>query len=191
MTKITLKKPATAKQPANDKRLAAIVSRIKARNDSYAVETGRDLLKAKAMLKHGEIGPWLKSHFGWSAKTAQNYMNAAKLAEKNENVSHLKPSAAMALAAPGTPETVKSEVLADLDAGKVPTPKEVKAKIAAAKPAKVAPVTKATKAKLAIVPADLVERLQKVGLDVAAAAMDEAFPGVRMTIEFEPTEDAA
>lgn len=115
------------------KQLAAIVKRINERNSAYAIETGKDLLKAKAMLKHGEFGPWLKSNFGWSAKTAQNYMNAARLAEKNEKVALLKPAAAMALAAPSTPEAVKAEVLADLDAGNIATLEEVRAKIRAAK----------------------------------------------------------
>lgn len=115
------------------KHLAAIVKRINDRNSTYAIETGNDLLEAKTMLKHGEFGPWLKSNFGWSAKTAQNYMNAAKLAEKNEKVSLLKPTAVITLAAPSTPEAVKTEVLADLDAGNVATLKEIRAKITAVK----------------------------------------------------------
>ena len=125
---------ATVTIPNNLKKLATLVQRIKSRNDAYAIDTGKDLLQAKAMLKHGEFGPWLKANFGWSTSTAGNYMNAAKLAEQAPAVAKLKPAAVVALAAPSTPDVVKSEVIADLEKGNVPTPKEIKAKIAAAKP---------------------------------------------------------
>ena len=173
---ITLKK-----NPA-DKKLATIVQRIKSRNDTYAIDTGKDLLQAKAMLKHGEFGPWLKENFGWTAKTAQNYMNAANLAEKHPAVAKLKPAAVAALAAPSTPDVVKSEVIADLEKGNVPTPKEIKAKIAAAKPVKAGeklpdPATDLKAYSMAFeAKYNLVEYLKAAGLEAAIAAMEAAFP---------------
>lgn len=127
-------KTAKAAPAANSaKALIVIRDRIKSRNDKYQLETGRDLLDAKAILPHGQFGPWVKENFGWSTSTVNNFMNAAKLVDELPKMGDLKPSAIMALAAPSTPETVKSEVLADLDAGKKPTVTEVKAKIAVAK----------------------------------------------------------
>lgn len=121
----------TPKTPAL--KLSVIVQRIKDRTTAYEIETGKDLIEAKALVGHGGWGPWLKVNFGWSERTAQNLMNAAKLVAKNETLAVLKSTAIMALASKSVPESVKSEVIADIKAGKKTSPKEVKARIAAAK----------------------------------------------------------
>ena len=41
---------------------------------SYAIEIGRRLEEAKAMLPHGEWGAWLKRELGYSQSAAQNFM---------------------------------------------------------------------------------------------------------------------
>ncbi len=41
---------------------------------SYAIEIGRRLEEAKAMLPHGEWGAWLKKELDFSQSTAQNFM---------------------------------------------------------------------------------------------------------------------
>jgi phage-related minor tail protein len=41
---------------------------------SYAIEIGRRLEEAKAMLPHGEWGNWLKKELDYSQSTAQNFM---------------------------------------------------------------------------------------------------------------------
>lgn len=41
---------------------------------NYAIEIGRRLEEAKAMLPHGEWGAWLKRELGYSQSTAQNFM---------------------------------------------------------------------------------------------------------------------
>ncbi len=41
---------------------------------SYAIEIGRRLEEAKAMLPHGEWGTWLKNELDYSQSTAQNFM---------------------------------------------------------------------------------------------------------------------
>jgi hypothetical protein len=193
MTLITIKKkvPAVANittAPFNDTdTLTTIADRIKDRNGQYAIETGKDLLAAKAIVEHGSFGAWLQENFGWSISTAQNYMNATKLAAENATVGKMKPAAIIALAAPNVPETVKAEVLADLDTGKIPTPKEVKAKIADAKAASAsnAHVGKA-KAETAEQPPDdskLIAHLQAVGLDRAIAAFNAAFPTADLSLD--------
>jgi hypothetical protein len=55
-----------------------------------SIEIGRLLSEAKDQLDHGQWLPWLQQEFGYSARTAQNYMRAHKFAGKYENVSDLK-----------------------------------------------------------------------------------------------------
>lgn len=174
-----------------------IRDRIKARNEKYHLDTGRDLIKAKDMLAHGDFGPWLKSNFGWSESTAQNYMNAAKLVDKTPEFGSLKPSAQAALASKSTPESAKAEVKATITSGNTPSVKAVKTTIAAhkAKSTAAAPATPAAKPKQATAstaivssapasPAasqskqdDLVARLRAAGLDAVSDAVPEAFQG--------------
>jgi hypothetical protein len=54
------------------------------------ITIGDLLLEAKDQLGHGEWLPWLKSNFGSSESTAQNYMNAARLAAKYPTVGDLR-----------------------------------------------------------------------------------------------------
>jgi hypothetical protein len=51
---------------------------------------GALLLEAKAQVEHGEWLPWLKAQTGFSERSAQNYMAAAKFAVKNATVADLK-----------------------------------------------------------------------------------------------------
>jgi hypothetical protein len=153
--------------------LSAIVSRIKARKHEYAIATGKDLLEAKALLPHGAFGPWIKNNLNWSSAQANAFMNAAKLVAKSPIIGKMKPTAVMALAAPNVPDAVKTEVISDLEAGKVPTPKEVSAKIKAAKTLAKPSKPKASKP---TVEADLVERMRAAGPDVVLAAIAVAFP---------------
>ena len=199
------------KKPAAGDPIAAIVTRIKERKETFAIETGKDLIEAKALVQHGQWGQWLKDNFDWSQSTAQGFMNAAKLVAKIPEVGNLKPSAAVALAAKNVPETVKSEVIADLKAGKKPSPKEVKAKIAAAKPKtepKAKPkLTVVAQTVQAPVPAHVPEpkvaalfpalneptpgldilqaadALKALGIDKAVEAFNVAFPGVHLALE--------
>ena len=41
---------------------------------SYAIEIGRRLCEAKAVLDHGQWGPWLEEQVEFSQSTANNYM---------------------------------------------------------------------------------------------------------------------
>jgi Protein of unknown function (DUF3102) len=54
------------------------------------IEIGDLLLEAKDQLEHGEWLPWLKTNFGPSTTTAENYMAAARFAAKIPNVVNLK-----------------------------------------------------------------------------------------------------
>lgn len=99
------------------------------------IELGRRLEVAKAILPHGRFGCYCKEEIGISGKSAQNYMNVARLARVRNlaDLEKLAPGAAYELAAKNTPESVVSEVLSDTRAGHSVTEDEVKERIAKTK----------------------------------------------------------
>jgi hypothetical protein len=52
---------------------------------AHAIRAGELLLEAKAALGHGEFGPWLAANVEFSARTAQGYMQLAKLDDQKRN----------------------------------------------------------------------------------------------------------
>ena len=42
------------------------------------IDVGNDLLAVKEALPHSQFGPWLKAEFGWSERSAQNFMSVAE-----------------------------------------------------------------------------------------------------------------
>jgi hypothetical protein len=82
------------------------------------IEIGNDLLAVKEALEHGQFGPWLKAEFGWSERTAQNFMSvaerfqSAKIAELP-----IQPSAAYFLAAPSVPDEARQVAVQKAEAG--------------------------------------------------------------------------
>lgn len=183
--------------------LEALCDRIKLRGKTYQIETGRDLIKAKALLPHGAFGKWLADKFKWSDSTAQNFMNAARLAEEKPEVEKLAPAAVRALAAPNTPEAVKSAIVAEIKAGNVPSTKTIKAKIATAKAPKPVTAKQPASATVTALPrktdatvapmvsdnSDLVDRLRAAGMDAARAAFMSAFPTCSIIDDSELQDD--
>jgi hypothetical protein len=76
---------------------------------------GALLLEAKAQVKHGEWLPWLEAQTGFSERTAQNYMAAARFATKYATVADLKlrPSALYHLAANEIEAKVRKAIFAE------------------------------------------------------------------------------
>ncbi len=46
--------------------------------EKHFIDTGNELCKAKAALKHGAWESWLNAEFRWTKRTAQNYMAVAE-----------------------------------------------------------------------------------------------------------------
>jgi hypothetical protein len=67
--------------------------------NSNIITIGRLLIEAREQVEHGEWMPWLNENFDSSISTAENYMNAARLAAKFPTVGNLKlrPSALYSL----------------------------------------------------------------------------------------------
>jgi hypothetical protein len=70
------------------------------------VEIGRRLTDAKRRIGHGRFLVWLGAEFGWSQRTAENFMRVYDLHGKFANFADLNVplSALYLLAAPSTPE---------------------------------------------------------------------------------------
>jgi hypothetical protein len=100
----------------------------------HIIEIGRALLTIKESLPHGQFGKWLRAEFGWSDRTARNYMNAAKeFGDKTEIVADLEPTALYALAAKSTPEDIREEFLEKIEAGIPLQAADVRSAVAEAK----------------------------------------------------------
>ena len=98
-----------------------------------AAEIGVRLIECKKLCAHGQWLGWLEREFGWSDRTALNFIHIYELKQsKSEKFSDLSLpiSALYLLAAPSTPEAAKTEVITRAGAGQV-TVAEVKSIIKA------------------------------------------------------------
>ena len=112
------------------KKLASHTGGIKAlvkKTASDIIRIGEKLIQVKELLGHGDFGLWLKEEFGWTWRTANNFMNVAQQF-KLENFSNLKTStsALYLLASGSTPEAVRDEFTEKIQSGEEVTHKEVK-----------------------------------------------------------------
>ncbi len=82
------------------------------------IEVGNDLLAVKEALPHGQFLPWLKAEFGWSERSAQNFMSVAEQF-KSAKIADLpiQPSAAYLLAAPSVPNEAREKAVEKAEAG--------------------------------------------------------------------------
>lgn len=96
------------------------------------VEIGRLLTAAKAIAGHGNWLPWLDKNFGWTDKTALNFMRVGELAAKSEKFSDLNIgiSSLYLLAAPSTSDEVREAVVERSERGETLPHAEVKKMIA-------------------------------------------------------------
>jgi hypothetical protein len=93
------------------------------------IEVGSELLAVKEALPHGKFGPWLRAEFGWTERTAQNFMSVAEVfGRKNEIISDLSisPTAAYLLAAPSAPEEAREAAVRLAEEGQPVTAKVAK-----------------------------------------------------------------
>ncbi len=90
-----------------------------------AVEIGRRLIEAKALLPHGEWGKWLEEYVEYSKATAENYMRVAREygqaggdspeGEKAKSETFPILSYSQALTLLDVPEEERAEFIAELD----------------------------------------------------------------------------
>ena len=113
----------------------AAIRHLHKRAIADVIEIGRHLTEAKVEAGHGHFGEWIEREFGWSDRTARNFMNAYALSLKSETVSDLKlPMRELyLLAAPSTPEEARDEIIQRAEAGEQVSGAEVRKTIARAK----------------------------------------------------------
>jgi hypothetical protein len=106
-------------------------------------EIGRRLTEAKKLLGHGNWLNWLDAEFGWTDRTALNFMRVYELPLKSETVSDLDISvtALYRLARPSTPVEVCEEVIERAKAGEPIKDNDVKEAVEQAKVDLPAPIT--------------------------------------------------
>ncbi len=82
------------------------------------IEVGNELLAVKDTLPHGQFLPWLRAEFGWSERSAQNFMGVAEKF-KSAKIADLpiQPSAAYLLAAPSVPDEARQKAVEKAEAG--------------------------------------------------------------------------
>lgn len=76
-------------------------------------EIGQRLCDVRNTLKHGQFDSWLKAEFGWSRRTAYNFINVYESFSNRANLAevNIATSALYLLAAPSTPATVRQAVI--------------------------------------------------------------------------------
>jgi len=87
------------------------------------IAVGQKLLEVKERLVHGQWMDWLDAEFGWTDRTALNYMRVATHFE-TETISDLDiaASALYLLTAPSTPQEARQEAISRAQAGEKITP---------------------------------------------------------------------
>jgi hypothetical protein len=118
---------------------AAAIKTLGRRVVTDVIEIGHRLTESRNICGHGYWLPWLDREFGWSDKTAENFINVYKLSSKFENFSNLNLplSGLYLLAAPSTPPGARDQIIEQAKAGKSVPVAEIKQTIAEAKGRKV------------------------------------------------------
>jgi hypothetical protein len=91
--------------------LASQVNANEVRSTDLMISTGEVLLNAKKGLSHGQFLDWSSLETRLEPKMAQNYMNVARLARKEQDVNLLNQTVAIKIAAPSVPNHVIEKVL--------------------------------------------------------------------------------
>ncbi|WP_414579469.1 DUF3102 domain-containing protein [Anabaena sp. CCY 9402-a] len=90
-------------------------------------EIGQSLAEVRAQLKHGHFDTWLKAEFGWSRRTAYNFINVYETFGNRANLAQIDiaTSALYLLAAPSTPQNLREQYIEEAKTGKRITHKEL------------------------------------------------------------------
>jgi len=91
-------------------------------------EIGQKLADVRSRLKHGQFDAWLKAEFGWSRRTAYNFISVYEAFGERANLAQIDiaTSALYLLAAPSTPQEVRNEFLQRAKEGETVTHKELR-----------------------------------------------------------------
>ncbi|MCC5667846.1 DUF3102 domain-containing protein [Nostoc sp. CHAB 5784] len=90
-------------------------------------EIGQRLAEVRSQLKHGQFDTWLKAEFGWSRRTAYNFINVYETFGNRANLAQIDiaTSALYLLAAPSTTQKLREQYLEEAKTGKRITHKDL------------------------------------------------------------------
>jgi Protein of unknown function (DUF3102) len=119
-------KPITTISALNEH--ATAIRQLGKRVVADVIEIGRRLTDAKHICGRGNWLPWLKNEFGWSVDTAERFIQLYALSSQIPQIAefNLPLSGLYLLAAPSTPEKVRTEVIERAKAGEMIKFAEVK-----------------------------------------------------------------
>ncbi|MEM9150030.1 MAG: DUF3102 domain-containing protein [Cyanobacteria bacterium P01_F01_bin.3] len=95
-------------------------------------EIGQKLSDVRSRLKYGQFLTWIKAEFGWSQRTAYNFINVYEtFGDKFANLAkvNIATSLLYQLASPSVPEELRDQILRAAEQGETMTAKELKATI--------------------------------------------------------------
>ncbi len=111
--------------------LRSQAEQIRARNRNACenvINIGSALREVKDRLDYGQFGSWLDTEFGWTSRTARNYMAVAdRYRDKTEMISVFDLGAMYELAADSTPDDLRDEFEQRAAAGEPIRGRDVKA----------------------------------------------------------------
>ncbi len=90
-------------------------------------EIGQKLVEVRSQLEHGQFEGWLSAEFGWSRRSAYNFINVYEAFSESTNFAQLDiaTSALYKLAAPSVPKSVRNKFLDKAKKGAKVTHKEI------------------------------------------------------------------
>mgnify|MGYP002777006973 CR=1 FL=1 len=91
-------------------------------------EIGQKLADVRSRLKHGQFDIWLKAEFGWSRRTAYNFISVYETFGERATLAQvdIATSALYLLAAPSTSQKVRDEFIEKAKIGETVTHKELR-----------------------------------------------------------------
>ena len=95
-------------------------------------EIGQKLSDVRSRLQYGQFLAWIKAEFGWSQRTAYNFMNVYEtFGDRFANLARVNIATSLLyqLASPSVPEELRDQVLRAAQQGETMTAKELRATI--------------------------------------------------------------
>jgi DNA modification methylase len=91
-------------------------------------EIGQKLAEVRSKLKHGQFDNWLKAEFGWSRRTAYNFINVYETFSERAKFAHfnIATSALYLLASPSIPQDIKDQFIEVAQTGQKVTHKDIR-----------------------------------------------------------------
>lgn len=90
-------------------------------------EIGQKLADVRSRLKHGQFEAWLEAEFGWSRRTAYNFIRVYEAFQEDAKFaqSNIAPSALYILASPSTPQAIRDKFIQQAKTGTKVTHKDI------------------------------------------------------------------